>query len=1285
MSKYGLTVMVCLLFAGGLIAGQLGTGLATTSGVPGTPGLNTAPVYMDPTRAPEGKYQQAPQEVYQQDAVTWSTRAAYPASGTYRGLAGAWETWPDSGYFYAIGGQGSYYSNECYRYNSRLNTWATLATLPITASNQWTVYWQDPGVGSDSSGLWTLGYYNGGYGGNVYHWYKASNTWAAWTSLPVSSYGNTGAVIGDTIFCKCNFGSSFYAWSIRTGGSWNSRPNGTGNTYFGAACAFQGKFWDLGGFYTNTNFQVYDPVAHTWTTKAAPPSNVGGNSPNIVPWDTGVVHRLYAWGGGAYWSPWSGVAWYDPLSNTWTSEGTTPEGCLASFMGPVKEFPGPILGINSCAGYNGSSYITTHRHGVPDVPQPNDVGVTKIISPSDPFYAFGDTIKFTAAVKNFGTAAQTNVPVRAVLRAKTVGNAVFDTTQTIPTLAVGQTCTLAFTKVYAPPALETIYVDTIQTTLGTDGNPANNSMNNLVAVTAYGSQCMTYNDGTFDNAISWVAAGNQMAELFVPPMVPIGINKAELYISSFSGADYAAEVRIYGNDGGSGKPGTQLGAWVGNLHSAIWTSLYKNEVYFVPTINVTYDSFFVSYYQTSISPAYPYLGMDYTQPITTGNDWGTYNGGAWATFPYDTYMDFGINGCYQARLLDGTITDIPSPAATVDSNVGFTPQVVVKNAGLKARTNIPVGFNIVNNTTGDTIYNKIANSGPVNVGQSKTVAFPDTMLEPGDYTMTGISLMPYDTKNENDTLKMPLFVRYYDVKCEIMSPRTNEVPGLVPVTVKLTNVGNVPANVPRVDVTIAPAGYGDFRTGVTIPVGGFQLVTLNPWVCPAGTKETTMAWITDPADMNAGTLNDGIWNDTAERVTTTGIPGWNELTSVPAPNSGKMIKDGGCMAYDLGTDLIYASKGNKTGDFYSYDVATGTWKTLTDIPLGAEEKQAYKGSVLCADAAGNLFMTKGNNTLGFWGYNAESKAWTQLTNVPTGSSGKKVKQGAGLAWSHKNGVGAVYLLKGYRNEFHKYDPGTNSWTQLLDAPIGLANHLKWDAGSWLVADPDGGHMLYAFKAKYHEFYTYDTDADTWSHAKKPMPIPGSAGNKKAKDGSCAAWFGGKIYAFKGGNTNEFWRYFPLGDSWKKQDDIPLVGLSGQRKKVKAGAALAAYPGVGVYAFKGNKSLEFWRYTPYDVVAGAQPSRDGVTAGNTQIGSLSFAIAPNPLSGGFATVRYSLPKAGLATLNVFDVTGRTVLSQTMAAGRTGTASLDLRKLEAGVYLVKVTTEGFSTTQKLVVEH
>jgi N-acetylneuraminic acid mutarotase len=432
-------------------------------------------------------------------------------------------------------------------------------------------------------------------------------------------------------------------------------------------------------------------------------------------------------------------------------------------------------------------------------------------------------------------------------------------------------------------------------------------------------------------------------------------------------------------------------------------------------------------------------------------------------------------------------------------------------------------------------------------------------------------------------------------------------------------------------------------------------------------------------------------NDTAfgdGMVTSSAPPGWTELAALPKTPSGKAIRDGGCLAYDAATDVFYASKGNKTGDFYTFDVRAATWTTKSGVPLGAEGKQVYKGSVLCADGNGKLYLTKGNNTAGFWEYDAAQNAWTQKTNVPTGPSHKKVKQGAALAWATTGGVGHVYLLKGYRNEFYKYDPATNAWVQLLNAPIGRLNHVKWDAGSWLLSNPEpGAHLLYAFKAKYHEFYAYDTDADSWlmTPALTPMPTRGTNGNKKAKDGACAAWYNGVIYALKGGNTTEFWRYFPQGDSWRPQPDIPLSGYSGIRRKVKSGGAMAAYPSIAVYVFKGNKSNEFWRFRPLWEAEATPPSRDGVTASTMEMGRVSFAIAPNPLAGGLATVRYNLPKAGLATLNVFDVTGRTVSEQTLATGRTGTASLDLRKLEAGVYMVKVTTDGFGTTQKLVVEH
>jgi len=307
-------------------------------------------------------------------------------------------------------------------------------------------------------------------------------------------------------------------------------------------------------------------------------------------------------------------------------------------------------------------------------------------------------------------------------------------------------------------------------------------------------------------------------------------------------------------------------------------------------------------------------------------------------------------------------------------------------------------------------------------------------------------------------------------------------------------------------------------------------------------------------------------------------PGWKELTPLPEPPSGRPIKEGGCLAYDSGTGLVYAAKGNKTQDFYSFDVASGGWSApaLAAIPLGSEGKKPRKGTSLCADGNGKLYLTKGNNTLGFWEYDASQDAWTQKANVPIGG-GKKVKDGAALAWATKDDIGAVYLLKGQLNEFYKYDPVRNTWVRLLDAPIGPYNHRRWRDGSWLVSD--GDHTLYAFKAQYNELYTYDTDADTWSQAKSGMPLGGSAGRKKAGYGSCGAWFRDRLYALKGFNTTEFWRYIPGGNFWEELENVPLVGKSGERKKVKAGGALAANPGTGVFAFKGNRSLEFWRYVP----------------------------------------------------------------------------------------------------------
>jgi hypothetical protein len=175
-----------------------------------------------------------------------------------------------------------------------------------------------------------------------------------------------------------------------------------------------------------------------------------------------------------------------------------------------------------------------------------------------------------------------------------------------------------------------------------------------------------------------------------------------------------------------------------------------------------------------------------------------------------------------------------------------------------------------------------------------------------------------------------------------------------------------------------------------------------------------------------------------------------------------------------------------------------------------------------------------------------------------------------------------------------------------------------------------------------------------------------------------------MYALKGGNTCQYYRYEPArGDTWTELDTIRSYGSTARKKKVKAGGDLVYYGYGAFFALKGNKTNEFWRYViPAPAQAQAQ-ARSGVMADPSSISELRFAIAPNPIASGFATVRYSLPKAGPVAVTVFDVAGRSVLHHFITSSPNHSAVLDLRGLSAGVYLVRLDCGMSNSSQKLVV--
>lgn len=90
------------------------------------------------------------------------------------------------------------------------------------------------------------------------------------------------------------------------------------------------------------------------------------------------------------------------------------------------------------------------------------------------------------------------------------------------------------------------------------------------------------------------------------------------------------------------------------------------------------------------------------------------------------------------------------------------------------------------------------------------------------------------------------------------------------------------------------------------------------------------------------------------------------------------------------------------------------------------------------------------------------------------------------------------------------------------------------------------------------------------------------------------------------------------------------------------------------------------------------------AGRPKPAAATIVVSPNPLATGRATVRYSLPRPRPATIAVYDVAGREAKRERLTLGRSGSFSIDLRDLRAGVYLAELKARGVAVRQKLVVE-
>ena len=611
-----------------------------------------------------------------------------------------------------------------------------------------------------------------------------------------------------------------------------------------------------------------------------------------------------------------------------------------------------------------------------------------------------------------------------------------------------------------------------------------------------------------------------------------------------------------------------------------------------------------------------------------------------------------------------------APADTVDSGAVVTPQAWFRNFGSAAAT-FPATVCIGTGYTNTQTVTRLAPDDSVEVSFSDWTAAPC-----GVYTVRCSTHLTGDQNSGNDTLSGSFTVL---VKKDVGVVGINKPVGtygpreVVTPAATIRNYGGVPIGFEVWMLLTDPNGalyYSDSVNVVNLdPANNVLVSTFRP--CTLRLLGDWTAKCSTALSGDAHPANNVLAVGFATRSQ------WVENKDMPLPPSNRPVKDGAWLAYDAASGRIYAGKGNKSSDFYSYSIPANDWAPLRPIPLGLEAKLPRYGACGVADGSRYIYTAKGNNSLGFWRYDIATDSWLQLANVPAGGH-RKVRAGSAMAYVQIGDSGYVYLLKGPTTEFYRFNVKAWTWETMQSATPGT--HAKWPGGSFLVFD--GNRTIYAHKARYHELWAYDVPTGAWSGTRlNGMPFVGRAARtRRSRDGAAGAWFEGGIYALKGGNSSEFWRYDATANTWAEFDSLPPLGVSGRGRRVYGGGSMVNVDGT-LFALKGNKTNELWRYALGSANA-PQPTREGVMSAQTTLGAGQLTINPNPLASGFAVLRYSLPKGGSATVEVFNASGRLV--QSSCGIRNASFRLDLRSMPAGVYLVRVETGGCSATQKLVVE-
>lgn len=258
-----------------------------------------------------------------------------------------------------------------------------------------------------------------------------------------------------------------------------------------------------------------------------------------------------------------------------------------------------------------------------------------------------------------------------------------------------------------------------------------------------------------------------------------------------------------------------------------------------------------------------------------------------------------------------------------------------------------------------------------------------------------------------------------------------------------------------------------------------------------------------------------------------------------------------------GTNVLF-------GDWWEFDPSSNTWSQKADYGGGP----VYHASGFVIGNYGYVGtgrITASGNTLtqDFYRYDPQSNSWTQMASYPgaprRGAVGFAIGEYGYIGTGEPQSGGTMY------NDFYRYNPATDSWNQVASMPTsGRVSAVGFELNGYGFVGTGG---FSSWGSSQNDFWRYDPNTNSWQQMANVGTIPRMEATGFSLNGKGYILNGDNFSS--GTNYDDMYEYDPQSNQW-----IQIEDFKGSARRYMAATTLngLAYCGLGT---NGTNFKDFW--------------------------------------------------------------------------------------------------------------